>query len=627
MYCSRPRVDRRNSVRSRHLVRFASNPQTCIFKDRSPFYRHSSDARLDWRALLFLCGRPLSQWTSIQAGAHFEDKDRTTDRAPRPKHSDDSVTDNTSIWLYSLYSATNLNSSLNGQSSTIIPSIALLLALPPLLMRLNSISVEEMLSEQEPNLPFNHLELRVEADRHKSYTPRADCPDMQSSASCLPPELIADIFLWVAKQSDDQDILDTKGPPWILGHVCGRWRDIALASTSLWRAILITSPLPPWSAEILEECLSRSGTQSLMISITMSSDDLPSCQRQLSTILKSLYKHCHRWQLLQLDIPDIEAVLTTSLGTVDGKALLRLEEVYMLESKPSVFDQSLSSQFERAFLHAPRLLKADLRSHPVLSQLDTPPPSFAHLTHFAGTILRMADIYNILSFPCLVECHLCGPVYLDSTAAVTHPNILRLCVETVSVLRGLTLPNLTSLSFFCRQTSHGEAEILSDFVSRSSCKIVVLAVSFPRLIMSLIPTLLDSSMRSIKRLCVSYVPGDSTVMRTLEFLASSVFPQLEVISIATYILSPPPPKESAEAGVRALLALMSYRFEHAKRNKVQRIRLLRVCLCEDDVIDEWRREGLDKLEKQGLVVEHNQTYGTDRHWTGPFWFLEDDIPE
>lgn len=80
-----------------------------------------------------------------------------------------------------------------------------------------------------------------------------------------------------------------------------------------------------------------------------------------------------------------------------------------------------------------------------------------------------------------------------------------------------------------------------------------------------------------------------------------------------------------KVAVEALMEMVAYRFEHAVENKVQKLGLLRICLCSDEILAVLRREGLARFEANGLVIEQSD-YGKDKHWTGPFWFLEDDIP-
>ncbi|KAJ7609005.1 hypothetical protein FB45DRAFT_707482, partial [Roridomyces roridus] len=53
----------------------------------------------------------------------------------------------------------------------------------------------------------------------------------------VPPEILAEIFSWTLPGPDDGFALagrKVKHSPWILGHICRRWRAIALSTPSLW---------------------------------------------------------------------------------------------------------------------------------------------------------------------------------------------------------------------------------------------------------------------------------------------------------------------------------------------------------------------------------------------------------
>ena len=83
----------------------------------------------------------------------------------------------------------------------------------------------------------------------------------------LPNEIVCEIFIHFlpvypvcAPQTGVQS-------PTLLTHVCRRWREIALARTTFWKAILLTGYGGRGQAQILEAWLSRSGD--LPISIDM----------------------------------------------------------------------------------------------------------------------------------------------------------------------------------------------------------------------------------------------------------------------------------------------------------------------------------------------------------------------
>ncbi|KAJ6459933.1 hypothetical protein C8R45DRAFT_842883, partial [Mycena sanguinolenta] len=48
----------------------------------------------------------------------------------------------------------------------------------------------------------------------------------------MPPEILGEIFAWTLPSA--HDIFGTRRCPWILTHVCSRWRAVALSIPSLW---------------------------------------------------------------------------------------------------------------------------------------------------------------------------------------------------------------------------------------------------------------------------------------------------------------------------------------------------------------------------------------------------------
>ncbi|KAF7360838.1 F-box domain-containing protein [Mycena sanguinolenta] len=51
----------------------------------------------------------------------------------------------------------------------------------------------------------------------------------------MPPEILGEIFSWTIRP----DVCSTDKSPWVLTHVCGDWRTVALSKSSLWSLIYI----------------------------------------------------------------------------------------------------------------------------------------------------------------------------------------------------------------------------------------------------------------------------------------------------------------------------------------------------------------------------------------------------
>ncbi|KAJ6491036.1 hypothetical protein C8R45DRAFT_901342 [Mycena sanguinolenta] len=56
----------------------------------------------------------------------------------------------------------------------------------------------------------------------------------------VPTEILGEIFSWTLPLSlSHQSVVDVENCPWVLTHVCRRWRAVALSTPSLWSLIIV----------------------------------------------------------------------------------------------------------------------------------------------------------------------------------------------------------------------------------------------------------------------------------------------------------------------------------------------------------------------------------------------------
>ncbi|KAJ7684234.1 hypothetical protein DFH06DRAFT_1155082 [Mycena polygramma] len=103
----------------------------------------------------------------------------------------------------------------------------------------------------------------------------------------VPNELISEIFLHVLPVYPLAPPLAGPSSPTALSQICRRWREIALATPSLWRAITLYGHEDP-SPQRTETWLSRSGVCPLSISVT----DFGTQSKTLAPFVP----HCARWE-------------------------------------------------------------------------------------------------------------------------------------------------------------------------------------------------------------------------------------------------------------------------------------------------------------------------------------------
>ncbi|KAJ7667020.1 hypothetical protein B0H17DRAFT_1336225 [Mycena rosella] len=124
----------------------------------------------------------------------------------------------------------------------------------------------------------------------------------------LPNELISEIFLHVIPAYPRSPPRYGRRSPTLLTHICRQWREIALATPALWRAILLDGSIPSGEhIRFLASWLSRSGR--FPLSIQMTDDFAELTPEELDVILpyrarwEHLRLHIDFYQLLPLEGP------------------------------------------------------------------------------------------------------------------------------------------------------------------------------------------------------------------------------------------------------------------------------------------------------------------------------------
>lgn len=117
--------------------------------------------------------------------------------------------------------------------------------------------------------------LSVKRDKSKEKIRRH--ASVNSALRRMPSEILLEIFYFTIPPSEETEMLLTQRSskfgigvsPWILTHVCTRWRDICLAAPSLWRTIVVShiansdGPSVPYPLELLNAQLNRSANATL----------------------------------------------------------------------------------------------------------------------------------------------------------------------------------------------------------------------------------------------------------------------------------------------------------------------------------------------------------------------------
>ncbi|KAK7018400.1 hypothetical protein R3P38DRAFT_2634106 [Favolaschia claudopus] len=232
----------------------------------------------------------------------------------------------------------------------------------------------------------------------KDASPRleAEGGELPFTIQALPLELIAEIF--VAFLSPFPESSPSSGilSPILLCRICRRWREIALSTPTLWRAIsLVVDDFDgpdnhnAEKLELLGYWMQRSRTQPLSLKLASSTSS-----QVVVPFIEAIVAHCHRWEYLDLLVP--------------FDCLLLLQGEMPLLRELTVGPVDLRHDITRGvklFGNAPQLWHITLRSCFLNSTLRFP---WSQITHLDAHCLYEHECTDILrETPLLVACTLC----------------------------------------------------------------------------------------------------------------------------------------------------------------------------------------------------------------------------
>ncbi|KAG7446966.1 uncharacterized protein BT62DRAFT_1005363 [Guyanagaster necrorhizus] len=245
--------------------------------------------------------------------------------------------------------------------------------------------------------------------------------------------------------------LDMAGPIWVLGRVCGLWRDTVYISPVSWaRNILVRAPFSKHACEIWKTYLKQTGQHPLSMRISLTRTKLANANEIMSLLVQS----CQRWKNLYI----------TSLmsHTHHPKSISHLPVLQTFQI--NIWDDSDDVYRLDMCLNAPQLWKASL-SLMGIHQVQLP----LGITHYSGRITCAEDLQLLSQLPKLRVCHFWPTQLLLALIAVPviMTELCQLYVDDIHALKLLTAPRLQRLSI-----SAGPSQPLSDlipFFCRSGC--------------------------------------------------------------------------------------------------------------------------------------------------------------
>ncbi|KAJ7872057.1 hypothetical protein B0H13DRAFT_1030108 [Mycena leptocephala] len=298
--------------------------------------------------------------------------------------------------------------------------------------------------------------------------------ELHASASflvlTLPAEVTAEIFVHCLPSVDDiQYWLLGREVPISLAGVCRAWRDIAMATHTLWSTLFVRFDSIPTQIiskpglveNKIDRRLARAGIHPLTLDFVVRKDEGAVESFPTSRLRDIIHRYSHRMQHLELSINHRDI---RELG-LDSAAFPRLQSARL--HCQSNYD---AHRLAHVFNNAPRFHDLQMYSGFIPSTLTFP---WSQLTKYEGSIQDL-DLFTLAQNLTEVKCQLVQDEGNFSVVAHSRLTSLTVVQGSLDILKYLTLPSLKHL-YVCEIDSF-DYYWLEPFLIRSSPPLVSLSV-------------------------------------------------------------------------------------------------------------------------------------------------------
>ncbi|KAF8156196.1 hypothetical protein K438DRAFT_1942897 [Mycena galopus ATCC 62051] len=332
----------------------------------------------------------------------------------------------------------------------------------------------------------------------------------------LPPEIVAEIFTNFLPSYPERPPHVGIFSPLLLCQICGPWRQIALTTPWLWRAVSIelhdreNRETVAWKLALLETWLSRSGACLLSIRLHYQIDQFRppfgnTAHPSLSEFLHTVVRRCERWEHIDCVMP------FAHLHIIQGDMPQLRNLVFGPSDLPDNEDEPVT--LLELFGRAPQLTDVVLTECFVPSSMHLP---WSQLTYLEALCLYEHECMEIFSYATnLIRCTMavCGPSEPSAPPPVipVHSHLRDLTFITLEadviladILDLLTLPALRTLEVPEQCVSVADPiSTLTDLVARSRCTLDELRIKKALLA----EDLYRSALPSVRMLTLEPCPG------------------------------------------------------------------------------------------------------------------------
>ena len=293
----------------------------------------------------------------------------------------------------------------------------------------------------------------------------------------LPPEILAEVFLHCSNHEtlDGRLAILGRSPrplpaPWMLGHICSRWRQIASREQCLWNSIYYKGN--SWRRVLLLRGAFGDGGQSpLRLGAGEFREDLG----------KLFLREIVRPQLRRITSLFLDVATTTFKNFLLLPSGL-LDELECIKIQVCSGNGDLSPPPATVFQKAPRLRRVTIPLLYIRSLLDLALP-WDRLTYLALTpeSIPLADSFKVMSWCTnLCESHLCPhpddepPIQVFPPASIQLPYLRKLGLKIfweplyADFFRSLVIPKLEQFAFVLWDPSEAYLKELRETIDRLS---------------------------------------------------------------------------------------------------------------------------------------------------------------